>query len=47
VARIGGYEFVMACPNTNQEKVEQLVDQLYEYIEQEQLDNIVISISAG
>ena len=47
VARIGGDEFVMACPNTTQERVELLVDQLYENIEHEQLDSIVISISAG
>ncbi len=47
VARIGGDEFVMACPNTNQEKAELLVEQLYEAVEQEQLDSIIISISAG
>ena len=47
VARIGGDEFVMVCPNTNEESAGQLVDQLYKDLEKEQLDNIVISISAG
>ena len=47
VARIGGDEFVMVCPNTGREQAEELIDQLYKLVEQEQLDNIVISISAG
>lgn len=48
VSRIGGDEFVMICPNTTHARAQQIVDRMYDKIENERLNNsIVISISAG
>jgi len=45
--RVGGDEFLMVFPNTDEKEAEYLVDKLYELVSAEKLENIVISISAG
>ena len=45
--RVGGDEFLMVFPNTDENEAEYLVDKLYELVSAERLENIVISISAG
>lgn len=45
--RVGGDEFLMVFPNTDEKEAEYLVDKLYELVSAERLENIVISISAG
>ena len=45
--RVGGDEFLMVFPNTDENEAEYLVDKLYELVSAEKLENIVISISAG
>jgi diguanylate cyclase (GGDEF)-like protein/PAS domain S-box-containing protein len=46
-SRVGGDEFLMVFPNTDEKEAEYLVDKLYELVSAEKLENIVISISAG
>ncbi|WP_353106774.1 HD domain-containing phosphohydrolase [Acetoanaerobium noterae] len=46
-SRVGGDEFLMVFPNTDEKEAEYLVDKLYELVGAEKLENIVISISAG
>lgn len=45
--RVGGDEFLMVFPNTDEKEAEYLVDKLYGLVSAERLENIVISISAG
>ncbi|SKB36774.1 PAS domain S-box-containing protein/diguanylate cyclase (GGDEF) domain-containing protein/HDIG domain-containing protein [Acetoanaerobium noterae] len=45
--RVGGDEFLMVFPNTDEKEAEYIVDKLYGLVSAERLENIVISISAG
>jgi len=47
VARIGGDEFVIVCPNTGQSQLERMVSQIYRSIEQERKEHSILSISIG
>lgn len=47
VARIGGDEFVVVCPNCDHDKAEEMVNRLYHITTRDKLENIIISISAG
>ncbi|QAT42953.1 HD domain-containing phosphohydrolase [Aminipila luticellarii] len=47
VARIGGDEFIILLPHTEQEETEERVKQIYKTIEQEKLGDIIISVSIG
>ncbi len=47
IARIGGDEFIIILPNTNEEKAKNLVDRIYNALENTQMDNIIVSVSIG
>ncbi len=47
VARIGGDEFVIVCPQTSKIKMEQTIDAVFESINTEHQKNAIVSISVG
>ncbi len=47
VARIGGDEFVIIRPNITRKEAQKLIDEMYHTINNDQLEQIVISISIG
>jgi len=47
VARIGGDEFIMLCPNSNESKVDQIKQKLFEEVNQSQFKDFKFSLSYG
>lgn len=47
IARIGGDEFVIVCPNTDPAKMEKLVGDIYASIDQEKQKYSIVSVSIG
>jgi len=47
VARIGGDEFVILLPNTNEQAVKSFIKRIHSAIANEKVDNIILSISIG
>lgn len=47
VARIGGDEFVLLLPDTNQKEASRIVERIYKTIEKEKTDNAILSVSIG
>ncbi|MBS7528751.1 diguanylate cyclase [Fusibacter paucivorans] len=47
VARIGGDEFVIVCPNTNEQEMEKLTNDIYDAVSQIREELSVVSVSVG
>jgi len=47
VARVGGDEFVIILPRTTGEETEIIIKRIYKAVDEEQLENIVVSVSIG
>ena len=47
ISRIGGDEFVVLLPRTNHKEAETVVKRIYKAIENENMDNVVLSVSIG
>ncbi len=47
VSRIGGDEFALLLPNTDKEHAEKIINRINEAIENEKVDNVILSISLG
>lgn len=47
VARIGGDEFVILLPETNEKEASLIIERIYKTIEKEKTDNAILSVSIG
>jgi len=47
ISRIGGDEFVILLPRTTNEETEKVVKRIHEACENEQMENVVVSVSMG
>jgi len=47
ISRVGGDEFVILLPKTSHEEAELVVKRIYKAIDQQKVDNIIVSVSIG
>ncbi len=47
VARIGGDEFAILCPNTNEDTIAALLDRIHEAVNRQMIRDITLSIASG
>lgn len=47
IARIGGDEFTIILPSTSRKSAEHIISRIYDEIEQEELESVVVSASVG
>ncbi|TCQ04606.1 diguanylate cyclase (GGDEF)-like protein [Serpentinicella alkaliphila] len=47
IARVGGDEFVILLPKTSYTDTERIVNRIYKAIEQQKINQVVVSISMG